>query len=94
MKAIIITAFLALAGCASSSGVFKTGPETFTVTATASPGAGGSAKAKSSAYSDATKECAKDGRTVEAVADTSSAPGWTDGMHTVNLIFKCVKTGA
>lgn len=78
-----------LSGCASTSGVFQSGPDTFTVTATASPGAGGSAKAKGSAYADAQRECGKHGGTVEVVSEKAAAPSWTDGMHTVDLVFKC-----
>ena len=94
MKAIIGLAAVILAGCASTSGVFKSGPDSFTVTSTASPGAGGSAKAKESAYAQASQECAKHGATVEVITEKASAPSWTDGMHTVDLSFKCTKAKA
>lgn len=89
MKKLVLICAVLLAGCASTSGVFKSGPDTFTVTATASPGAGGSAKAKSSAYADATAECSKHQATVDVVSEKASAPTWTDGMHTVDLVFRC-----
>jgi hypothetical protein len=91
MKLVIFLAVL-LTGCASTSGVFKSGPDTFTVTATASPGAGGSAKAKGSAFADAERECNKYGGTVNIVSEKAIAPTWTDGMHTVDLVFKCSKS--
>lgn len=59
------------------------------MTATASPGAGGSAKAKGSAYAEAERECAKHSGTVDIVSEKAGAPTWTDGMHTVDLVFKC-----
>lgn len=89
MKSAFPFLLLALSGCASTSGVFQSGPDTYTVTATASPGAGGSAKAKSSAYADAQRECAKQNRIVEVVNEKAAMPSWTDGMHTVDLVFKC-----
>ena len=79
-----------LCGCASSSGVMRSGPDTFTVTATASPGAGGSAKAKQFAYADANKECVKQGKSINVLNEQAKAPTWTDGMHTVDLVFKCI----
>lgn len=89
LRKIFFIAAALLAGCASTSGVFKSGPDTYTVTATTSPGAGGSAKAKGSAYSDAEHECAKHNGTVSIVSERATAPTWTDGMYTVDLVFKC-----
>ena len=89
MKRLAILILAVLAGCASTSGVFRSGPDTFTVTATASPGAGGSAKAKGSAYADAARECAKSMATVDVINEKAVAPTWTDGMHTVDLVFRC-----
>lgn len=81
---------LILVGCASSSGALRSGPDTFTVTATASPGAGGSTKAKQSAYADANQECAKQGKSINVLSERATAPSWTDGMYAVDLVFKCV----
>lgn len=92
MRASMFCAVLLLAGCASTSGVFQSGPDTYTVTATASPGAGGSAKAKGSAYAEAEHECAKRAGTVDVVSEKTAAPTWTDGMHTVDLVFKCKRS--
>jgi hypothetical protein len=90
LKSFSLIAFVLLTGCASTSGVFKSGADTYTITSTASPGAGGSAKAKGAAYADAERECAKHGGSVNVVSENAKAPTWTDGMHTVDLIFKCV----
>jgi hypothetical protein len=89
MRHLILLTGLAVAGCASTSGVFKSGPDTYTVTSTASPGAGGSAKAKGSAYADAERECSKRRAAVDVVSEKASSPTWTDGMHTVDLVFRC-----
>ena len=89
LKRIAFFGAALLAGCASTSGVFKSGADTYMVTSTASPGAGGSAKAKSSAYSDAERECAKQSSTVTVVSEKVGSPTWTDGMHTIDLVFKC-----
>lgn len=89
-KIRIACMMIVLSGCASSSGVLKSARDTFTVNTRASPGAGGGPSAKRSAYSDASQECAKTGKTVDIVAESASAPSWTDGMHSVDLIFKCV----
>ena len=89
MRVTFLLAAILLTGCASTSGVFKSGPDTYTVTATASPGAGGSAKAKASAYAEATRECVKHQASVDVVTEKASAPTWTDGMHTVDLTFRC-----
>lgn len=94
MKYCLFAVFIVLSGCASTSGVFKSGPDTYTVTATASPGAGGSAKAKGSAYGEAQQECTKHKGAVEIVSEKVSAPTWTDGMHTLDLVFRCRTAGS
>jgi hypothetical protein len=94
MKAIAILIAMALAGCASTSGVHQAGPGMYTVTATASHGAGGSAKAKGSAYADAERQCAKSGGAVEVISEKVGAPTWTDGMHSVDLVFRCSRSGS
>lgn len=89
MKQIVFIVAIALVGCASSSGVLRSGPDTFTVTATASPGAGGETAAKKSAYGDASLECSKGGKALSIVAEKVTAPTWTNGMHSIDLTFRC-----
>jgi hypothetical protein len=90
MKKILIGFIVAtLAGCAASSGVLRAGPDTFTVKATASPGAGGGATAKRNAYTEASQECAKGGKQPDILSEQMTDPSWTDGMHAVNLVFSC-----
>lgn len=88
-KTFILISLALLVGCASSSGVLRSGVDTFTVNTTASPGAGGGAAAKKSAYADANQECAKQAKIIDVVSERTSAPSWTDGMHAVDLTFKC-----
>jgi hypothetical protein len=89
MKRIFLSIVVVLAGCASSSGVLRSGPDLFTVTATASPGGGGETTAKKSAYSDASIECSKNGRAVSVISEKVTAPTWTNGMHSIDLVFRC-----
>jgi hypothetical protein len=89
MKHICLVVAVVLAGCASSSGVLRSGPDLFTVTATASPGAGGETTAKKSAYSDAAVECSKNGKAVNIISEKVTAPTWTNGMHSIDLAFRC-----
>jgi hypothetical protein len=89
MKFWISLITIALAGCTSTSGALKTGPDSYTIRTTASPGAGGGAVAKKAAYDQAAAECAKGGKTLEAGSESSTVPGWNDGVHTVDLSFKC-----
>lgn len=65
---VLVLAVAILAGCATSSGLFKSGPDTFTVNTSASPGHGGAAPAKKSAYDEANQECAKLHMTINIVA--------------------------
>lgn len=89
MKRFFWVVVVVLAGCASSSGVLRSGPDVFTVTATASPGAGGETAAKKSAYNDAAAECSKSDKAVSVVSEKVAAPTWTNGMHSIDLTFRC-----
>lgn len=89
MKILVIASLVVLAGCASSSGVLQSGADTFTVTATASPGAGGEAAAKKSAYSDATQACSSKGKSMSIITEKVSGPTWTNGMHSIDITFRC-----
>jgi hypothetical protein len=89
MKMVMTAVIMLLVGCTTSSGVLKSGPNTFTVSTSASPGAGGSATAKKSAYDAANHECATQSKSINVVNEHVTAPSWTDGMHTVDLVFEC-----
>lgn len=78
-----------LAGCAHTTGVIARGPNTYTVTASASPGAGGVPKAKAMAYEDAAKQCAPSGAQVATITEKLSSPTWTEGMAVATVDFRC-----
>ena len=87
---IILTA-LVLVACANSSGVLSIGPDTFTISTSASPGKGGVPAAKRIAYEEATDECTKRGRKVFALSEKTSSPTWTEGMASMELNFRCLR---
>ena len=92
MRFVMLAAAAALvAGCANSSGVLKVGPDTFTITASASPGKGGVPAAKRIAYTEAGEECGKRGLEVFALSEKSASPTWTEGMAKTELNFRCLR---
>ena len=91
-KCISVVAAIVLAGCANSSGVVKVGPDTFTISTSASPGKGGVPAAKRIAYQEAAAECAKrGGLDVFALSEKAASPTWTEGMATMELNFRCLR---
>ena len=94
MKIIItLVAALALTGCANSSGVVKIGPDTFTISTSASPGKGGIPAAKRIAYQEAGEECARrGGLEVFALTENTASPTWTEGMASMELNFRCLRS--
>jgi hypothetical protein len=92
---IITSAFVvvfALTACANSSGVFKIGPETFTISTSTSPARGGVPGAKRIAYKEAGEECAQRGLEVFVLSEKTASPTWTDGMAHMELNFRCLRT--
>jgi len=82
---------LTISACASSSGVFKVGPETFTISTSASHGRGGIPAAKQIAYQEANEECTKRGLEVFALSEKTASQTWTDGMTHMDLNFRCLR---
>ena len=80
-----------LTGCANSSGVVKIGPETFTISTSASPGKGGIPAAKRIAFTEAAAECAQRGAEVFALSEKTASPTWTEGMASMELNFRCLR---
>jgi hypothetical protein len=91
MKLVItISAAFILTACSSSSGVIKTGPDSFTISTSASPGKGGVPAAKRIAYQEAGEECARrNGMEVITLSEKASTPTWTEGMANMELNFRC-----
>jgi hypothetical protein len=88
---LILAAALTLAACANSSGVLEIGPDTFTISTSASPGKGGVPAAKRIAYQEATAECTRRNLKVFALSEKSSSPTWTEGMAGMELNFRCLR---
>jgi hypothetical protein len=78
---VAITLQTLLTGCATSSGVLKMGPDTYTVSVGASPARGGVIGAKKMAYEEASKECMKTNKEMlikneESERTTRAAQSW------------------
>ena len=77
------------AGCATSSGVLPMGGGAYTVTNSASLGAGGATAAKRNAYTEAAQQCERVHRTLHVLTETPVAPTWTDGLYHNTITFEC-----
>jgi hypothetical protein len=77
-----------IAGCAMSSGVLKTGPDTYTVAVHAAPARGGIAGAKRIAYTQANAECDRQGRQILTVSEETGHDFPAAGR--VNITFRCL----
>jgi hypothetical protein len=88
---LLVSSLAMLTGCSSSSGVLKVGPDTYTISTSASPGKGGIPTAKRIAYQEATVECVTKGNLeVFVLSEKSSSPTWTEGMANVEVNFRCL----
>ncbi len=90
MRLSMLLLLLPISACASSSGVYAVGGDTFKVTTTAMTSMGGQGTAKGSAIHQATDYCARTGRAPEVVQEAGNAQ-FTQG--TTEVTFKCVGTG-
>jgi hypothetical protein len=69
----------------------KIGPDTFTISTSASPGKGGIPAAKKIAYQEAARECmAQAERELFVLSEKSSPPSWTEGMANIEINFRCL----
>ncbi len=66
---LMLVAVMGLVGCASSSGIFPTGGDTYMTAATASPARGGIAGAVTIAYRHAETECMHQGRQMQVISE-------------------------
>lgn len=91
--AISLTVAFVLTACANSSGVIKIGPDTFTVSTSASPGKGGIPAAKRIAYQEAGEECTRrGGLELFVLSEKTASPTWTEGMASMELNFRCLRS--
>jgi hypothetical protein len=87
MKGLLaLGATLWVAGCASSSGVYQVSPGTYRITTTAITSYGGKGTATGAAAKTAAAECAKSGKQVH-IMDESSDAQFTQAS--VSLTFRC-----
>lgn len=80
---------LALAGCASTSGVIATQGDAYRVSSSAYTSMGGAGTAKGDAYKKAEAECAKQGKRAEVIDEASKV---TIASGTVDVTFRCRPT--
>lgn len=93
MRKLIVVLALLTSACSSSSGVLKTGSNSFTISTSASPGRGGVPAAKQIAYQEALEECTHRGNLeVLTVNEQALSPTWTDGMARMELNFRCLRS--
>ena len=91
MRTVLVVGVVCLTACANSSGVFKIGPDTFTISTSASPGKGGVPAAKRIAYEEAGMACGGRGLEVFALSEKTQSPTWTEGMAKMELNFRCLR---
>ena len=87
---IYIAITVILSSCASSSGVLTMGPDTYSISTSASPGRGGIPEAIRMAYQEAGTECTRQGREILILKEKSSSPTWTEGMANATVQFRCL----
>jgi hypothetical protein len=93
LKILIPFLVVTLAACSSTSGAIKIGPDTFTISTSASPGKGGIPAAKRLAYQEAGAECdRRGGLEVFALSEKTAPPSWTEGMASMELNFRCLRS--
>lgn len=85
---VAVTAIAAVSGCAWKSGALQLGPDTYQVSANASPARGGETGARKMAIEQANEHCATLGRTIE-VTDIESQYAWPTN-RSVTVTFLCV----
>jgi hypothetical protein len=87
MKKLISTAICVtvIVGCASSSGVLKKGPDTFSITTSANQ----TSTAKKRAFKEANRECTRSGKVISIIEETAD-PINNAGAINFNMTFKCI----
>lgn len=87
MRSLVLSALFLIAGCASSSGVFPAGPDTYQITTTAITSFGGAATARREAVDRANAYCSEQGKRAEVVTASMDSQ-FTQGSS--DLTFRCV----
>jgi hypothetical protein len=81
-----------VSGCAMSSGVLKTGPDTYTIAVHAAPVRGGIAGAKKIAYTKANAQCESEGKQILTVSEETGHDFPAAGRD--ELTFRCIPKDA
>lgn len=82
-------ALLITVGCASSSGVFETGKDTYTIVETGQTHYASLGSLKSTAYQKANQFCKERGKVLQPVS-TSSRPAGPSGPASFELVFRAL----
>ena len=90
MKAMSLGLLVVLAGCASSSGVQKIGPDTYTVSSSTTGYSGLEAGARKRTLEEANAHCSGMGREI-MVTNLNAAGTWNRGNAAVT--FRCLAKG-
>jgi hypothetical protein len=91
MKKIIIVGSLALAGCASNSGIVAMGQDTYFVSRQAATGFTGMGTLKAEAIGEAVQFCGTKGKALQVVSSSDAKPPYILGnFPKTEMQFKCV----
>lgn len=91
MKRLVLLVSLALAGCASSSGVVRLGSDQFFISKQAATGFTGMSALRAEALQEAYAECSKYGKSVDVVSTDEAQPPYILGNYPrVDITFRCV----
>lgn len=91
-RCVLSCACLLLGGCAATHDVAKMGPDTYTVSSSASPVRGGPSGARSMAITAAGAYCEKMGREV-LVTNVAGRTTNVHGAGSVDVTFRCLTSG-
>lgn len=88
MRISTVLSLVILGGCAVSSGVQKTGPDTYTISVSAAPLRGGISGAKEIAYTKAHQQCDGEGKQALTVTEETGHDFPAAGRD--ELTFRCI----
>ena len=91
MKRYTLITILALAGCASNSGIMSIGKDTFMVSRQAATGFSGSGTLKAEAFQEASKYCEGFGKHLQVVNTNEASPPYVFGnFPKAEIQFMCL----
>lgn len=91
MKKMLVIFAVALAGCASNSGVVTTGPNSYFVSRQAATGFTGLGSLKAEAMAEAGQFCVARGQSVEVTEEKDSRPPYIAGNYPrTEIRFRCI----